>query len=120
MPLPPGVRFAQTSWSPDGEWLAGFSPDPEHLSAAVYSLKSGTYQKLTEYEGGPVNWLNDSRRLLFMSKGRSRLTVFDRVTRLSHEVGDGSWSYASLSRDNRTIYFVRREAEGDIWMATLK
>ena len=119
VPLPPGVRFAQTSWSPDGAWLAGFSPDPEHLSAAVYSLKSGMFQKLIEYGGGHILWLNDSRRLLFMTRGKPTLTVFDRVTREFHEVGDG-WSYASLSRDNRTIYFVQREAEGDIWMATLK
>jgi serine/threonine protein kinase len=119
VPLPPGVRFVQTSWSPDGEWLAGFSPDPEHLAVAVYSLKSGTYQRLTEYGGGPIVWLNDSRRLLFGSKG-NRHTVFDRETRQSHEVGESNWSYVSLSRDNRTIYFVRREAESDIWMATLK
>jgi Tol biopolymer transport system component len=116
--LPPGVRFLATSWSPDGEWLAGFSQRP--LSAAVYSLKSRTYQRLTEYGGAAVLWLKDSRRLLFGVKGKKM--VFDLETMQSHEVSpsESQWSYASLSRDNRTIYFVRNSSEGDIWMATLK
>jgi Tol biopolymer transport system component len=118
LPLPPGVRFLATSWSPDGEWLAGFSQQP--LSAAVYSLKSRSYQRLTEYGGAAVLWLKDSRRLLFEVKGKKM--VFDLRTKQSHEISpsESGWSYLSLSSDNRAIYLVRNSSEGDIWMATLK
>jgi len=116
-------QFHSAAWSPDGEWLAGFDSTPPgpFPGLGVYSFKSHTYQKLTTYGGGPFVWLNDSRRLMFAFEGK--LSIMDIRSKKSHEVlsvpGEGL-SGPSLSRDNRTVYFVGGHREADIWMATLK
>jgi Tol biopolymer transport system component len=119
--MPPSGRFSSQSWSPDGQWLAGFEPT-HTLGVVVFSLKSRTYQRLTDFYGGPVVWLNDSRRLLFSSLRRD-ISLIDIRTKKVQVVlsfpGENVGS-ASLSRDNSTIYFLRGKAEADIWMATLK
>jgi len=123
--LPPaaGERFAATSWSADGRWLALEDlPHPGHPRGgiAIYSIQSQMYESLTDFGGAPV-WLSDSRRVLFSFEGK--LFLVDSQSKKSHEVlsvpGE-TLSGPSLSRDNREIYFTRGTNEADIWMATLK
>jgi Tol biopolymer transport system component len=121
-PPPGGESFAARSWSPDGRWLAGQDIHPGHPRGGIliYSLESQTYQRLTDFGAGP-EWLSDSRRLLFNFQGK--LFLVDSQSKKSREVlsvpGESLFE-ASLSRDNRQIYFTRRTNEADIWMATLK
>lgn len=65
LPRPPEGRFVPTSWSSDGERIAG---DLQHESkagqVAVLSLGSREYDVFGE-GAGPV-WLSDNRRLLFL------------------------------------------------------
>jgi len=113
-----GDTFEVRSWSPDGKLLAGAivtaadRPD----GVAIYSIDSQQYERLVELPGGYCRWLNDSRRLLFLSEGK--LYILDSVSKEYEEVRDLGGHF-SLSRDNRTIYFDRYLQEADIWMLTL-
>jgi hypothetical protein len=67
-------------------------------------------------------WLNDGRRILFLEK--SKVMLIDRVTHATRELMsvtpdslDGRWS---ITRDNRTIYFVRQVDQADIWLMRSK
>jgi Tol biopolymer transport system component len=103
--------------------LAGnTSSDNDQRAVAVYSLSSHTYRRLTDYWGGVVTWLNDSRRLLFTTTDRKIAWVDIQSAKVQpvFSVPGEILSNPSISRDGRTIYFERGAVEGDIWMATLK
>ena len=114
------LSFEGWSWSSDGKKLAGIKhlPNGVHSGIGVYDLESKTYDWLTDFGDWPL-WLNDNRRLLFVSQGR--LFLFDMQSRKYHpvmEVTDQDVDIGSpaLSRDNRTIYFTYVAAEADIWL----
>jgi Tol biopolymer transport system component len=116
--------FEGWSFSPDGKKLAGINhlPNGSHSGIGIYDLASGTYEWLTDFGDWPV-WLNDNRRLLFVSQGK--ILLYDTKTReyrpvlivTDQDVDIGS---ASLSRDNRMIYFTFVAAEADIWLMNLE
>ena len=121
-PLPPpgqGKPFLATSWSPDGQRLAGILGESGIL---FYSLVSRRYERLTEHGFGPV-WMRDSRRLLYVDDGGG-IFMADSLTRESREVlaaaGGSRFRTLDLSPDGRVLYLVRQADEGDIWMLTLR
>jgi len=115
--------FEGWSFSPDSKKLAGINhlPNGSHSGIGIYDLGAGTYEWLTDFGDWPV-WLNDNRHLLFVSQGK--ILLYDTHTRqyrlvltvTDQDVDIGS---ASLSRDNRTIYFTFVSAEADIWLMNL-
>ena len=112
-----GDTFEVRSWSPDGKLLAGqIVTAAGYSGVAIYSFDSQQYERLVELPAGNCRWLNDSRRLLFLSAGK--LYILDSVSKEYEEVLDLG-GFFSLSRDNRTIYFDRYLQEADIWMLTL-
>jgi serine/threonine-protein kinase len=123
LPVPPDslAPFGPHSWSPDGQYLAGMVRLLDE-GVVVYSLRSQTYERLTRFGQWPV-WLPDSRRLLFVTGGRA-FYVVDRETRAMRQV----WSVTNgdvvgppqLTRDARSVYFIRRVTEADIWLVTLQ
>ena len=114
------LSFEGWSWSPDGKKLAGIKhlPNGVHSGVGIYDLDSKTYDWLTDFGDWPL-WLNDNRRLLFVSQGN--LFLFDTQTRkythvltvTDQDVDIGS---PSLSHDNRTIFFTYVASEADIWL----
>ena len=132
--LPPlgeaGEAFLVSSWSPDGNWLAGqgFKADgtiPEGVF--VYSFESGKYENLTDFgnnSGGQLGptWLKDSRRLLFENQGN--LFLVDRVSKASKQIlartPGVSLNWLKLSDDSRTIYYARGTNEADIWLMSIR
>jgi Tol biopolymer transport system component len=119
----PSMSFEGWSFSPDSRKLAGINhlPNGSHSGIGIYDLASGTYEWLTDFGDWPV-WLNDNRRLLFVSQGK--ILLYDTqskqyrpvLTVTDQDVDIGS---ASLSRDNRMIYFTFVAAEADIWLMNL-
>lgn len=112
--------FRPNAWSPDGEWLAA---DIGYLDEGivVYSLRSQTYTRLTDFGQWPV-WLPDNRRILFVSGGNG-FYVVDRETAEVRQI------YASkrdvlgpprLTPDGRTVYYSRRITEADIWRVDIR
>lgn len=115
-----GERFTPNSWSPDGHWLAG-----QHgfttPGIVVYSLANRRFERLTDFGEWPV-WLPDSRRILFVSRGRE-FHVLDTGTKTTSKI----WSSVRdtlgpprLTRDGRAMFFSRRITEADVWVATLR
>jgi eukaryotic-like serine/threonine-protein kinase len=108
--------FIVTSWSPDGDWIAGQVGVPGK-GVAVYDVRTGTYERVADFGEWPT-WLPDSRRLLFVDRGKD-FYVVDTRTRAVRKI----WSVTRdvigpprLSRDGRALYFSRRVSESDVWV----
>jgi eukaryotic-like serine/threonine-protein kinase len=121
-----GLAFWARSWSPDGNWLAGFAWHDEKPTRGtwIYSLAEKKYSKVSDLgasnEGG-LAWMPDSRTLIISDRGG--LVAVDRVTGGLKDVlrpaGYGA-SNASVTADGRTIFFNAGRLEGDIWMARIE
>jgi serine/threonine protein kinase/Tol biopolymer transport system component/Tfp pilus assembly protein PilF len=114
------LSFEAWSWSLDGKKLAGIKhlSSGAHTGIGVYDLETKSYEWLTDFGDWPM-WLNDNRRLLFVSQGK--LLLFDTRTRKHRELlevtdQDVEIGSPALSRDNRTIYFTYVAAEADVWV----
>jgi len=118
-PSEPLGRFIPISWSPDGTRLAGqlgFS-DRGGIGIVLYAFASKTYERLTDFGEWPA-WFGDSRRLLFVSKGRE-FWVMDTRTKQTKQIYSTIRDVLGpprVTRDARTVYFSRRVNEGDIYL----
>jgi Tol biopolymer transport system component len=120
--LPTGASesFAPTSWSSDGEWLAG---NLARLDGSVvdgigfFSFRSGAYERLTRRGLNPV-WLREGKKLLYMDRGA--VLSFDLQTRETRSVLSPESTFlftaVSLSSDQHHLYTVRKVEEGDVWL----
>lgn len=120
----PSISFEGWSWSSDAKRLAGIRhlPSGIHSGVGVYDLESKKYDWFTDFGDWPV-WLNDNRRMLFVSQGK--IFLFDTATRKYEPVltvtdQDVDIGSPSLSPDNKTLYFTFVSAEADIWLMTLE
>jgi len=110
--------FHAWSWSPDGGRLAGIVT---RAGIATYSLDSGKYEQLTTFGLYPV-WLQDGRRIVFCFK--EKLYLVDTATKKVREIMYASLSArtgemlgaASISPDERTLYFAQGTIESDVWL----
>jgi Tol biopolymer transport system component len=117
-----GESFYPTSWSGDGERIAGNISRldrsiPEGIG--VYLVSSGTYERWTSRGMNPV-WLHQSRRLLY-TEGKA-IHAFDARTHESWLVlaPPPSSAYLSMSTGpgDHDLFVVRTVDEGDIWLLT--
>jgi len=124
-PLPParpiGEELYPTSWSADGERLAGNIArlDGSLLEGiGVYSFRTRTYERLTNRGSQPV-WLRDGRQLLHLEAGK--IMVFDTRTYKAREVlaPPPNSAYLFVSPGERGLFAVRAVDEGDILLLTL-
>lgn len=131
--LDPAFSFVGVDWSPDGGLIAGqlVSAAGERGGIAVYDIGLGRFATLTDFGIFP-DWLPDSRRLVFAGSPADRdgqrdcprgesLFVVDRVTRRVNEVlslPEASLGYPNVSRDGRSLVFVRRLVKADVWTLT--
>jgi Tol biopolymer transport system component len=123
LPNPAGAFWRATSWSPDGQKLAGIESRGGDQAAAlfVYSLESRAFEKMSGTGLDPY-WLPDSRRLIF-SRTPGVLSVADSQTGAVRDIfsrpGE-DLTVSAVSHDGRSVYLFRRSRQADIWMATLK
>jgi Tol biopolymer transport system component len=104
-------------WSPDGLRLTCEA----NSGTFVYSFRSKSYQRLTEYPAS-VAWLQDNRRLLTESRD-GRLLLIDSLSKHTSELLSILPQHSflpHLSRDNRQIFFMRRDDQADIYMLSIK
>ena len=113
-------RFVPNAWSPDGRWITGQSwygvP-----GVVVYSVQGRTYERLSTVGEWPV-WLADSRRVLYVSRGRE-FHVLDTQTRTTKQIFSvlrDTLGPPRITRDGRHIFFSRRITESDVWMVNLQ
>lgn len=116
------IRWGAWSWSPDGRKLAGnILRTGASDGILVYSLEAQHYEGLTDFGRSPI-WLSDSRRLLFQHQGKLYLIdsqskkVREVLSVAPNEFGLG----ATISRDDRQIYFSLVTTEADIWLMNLE
>lgn len=111
--------FRPTSWSPDGERLAGYVRQTGGV--VIYDFRRQAYEQLTDTRDGDSVWL-DNRRLVFASDDDpGRLLVVDRVTRAIRRIEPWSSStdplgVVQLVRKSRQLFFQRIRLEADLWM----
>jgi hypothetical protein len=118
-----GSAMGPTSWSPDGRQLAGMlaSPSGRTLGAGIYDLASHTTTMVSNDETYGVEWLADSRRILYFTKDGWELVLLDTVTRTRTVLNvrlpaPSTAEVFAISRDNRSIYYGASRAEADIWI----
>lgn len=123
--LPPSTvgPLVMNSWSRDGKYLAGQILAPGGLAKgiAIYSFDTRTYEKIADFGEWPV-WLPDSRRVLFVSGGKT-FYVADIRTKKVRKIYSATRDVIGpprLTRDGRVAYFGRRVTEADVWMVTLR
>ncbi len=111
--------FTVNSWSPDGERVAG-EPSYSDEGIIIYTFRTGTYERLTDFGQWPV-WFPDSRRLLFVSGGKEFFVVDvdTKEVRTIFSVERDIIGPPGLTRDGREMYYSRRVTESDIWLLTL-
>ncbi|HWM91179.1 MAG TPA: protein kinase [Thermoanaerobaculia bacterium] len=111
--------FAAEAWSADGRWLAGYPSDVNGIS--IYSFDTGRRLKLTD-GGTGVAWLHQSRRLVYLDRGRLFLLALplrtSRELLATSESSELKW--VSVSADDRFLFLVRHQDEGDVWLLTLE
>jgi len=122
-----GNVLGPTSWSPDGKQLAGMlsSPGGRTLGTAIYDFASHKATMVSNDETYGVEWLADSRRVLYFTKDGWELVLLDTVTRARTVVSvrlpaPSTAEVFALSRDNRSIYYGASRAEADIWIVERK
>jgi Tol biopolymer transport system component len=126
--ISPGERFVPSSWSPDGERIAGIvrQIDGSAASARIYTLATRQYTAIPgDWARGSLGpwpvWLADGRRLVLRSS--SGVAVADFETGAGRLLIPGGGSMAErnvgVSRDNRWITYAETATEGDIWIAEL-
>jgi Tol biopolymer transport system component/tRNA A-37 threonylcarbamoyl transferase component Bud32 len=127
----PSMHFTPTSWSADGEYLAGMVDDAESrgngnngsagIGIATYSLRSHKYERLTNFGQWPA-WLPDSRHVLFVAEGKAFFVVDTRSkqVRKIFSVARDVIGPPRLTRNGTKAYYSRRMTESDIWLMTLK
>lgn len=124
LPVIPGIdqAFRVNGWSPDGLGLVGEQGQTAPSQGVfVYTFKTRTYERLTDFGEWPV-WLPDSRRILFGDLGRN-FWVVDAQTKQTKAIYSGGRDVLGpprLTRDGRTAFYSRRVNEADIWLMTLR
>jgi Tol biopolymer transport system component len=112
--------FSANDWSPDGRLLAG-TPNFSTVGILVYALADQRLEPVTDFGEWPV-WLPDSRRLLFVSRGRD-FHIVDTQTKAVSRIWSSTRDTLGpprLTRDGRTMFYQRRSTEADVWVATLR
>jgi Tol biopolymer transport system component len=121
IPPPAGSKdeFVVNAWSPDGTRLAGQAGLAGDRGILTYSLRSRSFDRLTDFGGYPV-WLPDSRRVLFVAGGRAFYVVDTRTRKVEQvfSVQRDIIGPPQLTKDGEEAYFTRRVTEGDIWLMT--
>ena len=114
----------------EGKWAWGWSPDGRQLlvqrrgavsgsGLAVCAIPEGTCEVVSP-EGEQGQFLPGGRRVACVERGR--IVLRDLATRASRVLEDARLASPitrfCVSRDGKTLYFLRDVSEGDIWVAT--
>ena len=115
----PNSAFIATSWSANGELLAGdvYRSDGSRGGIFVFSTRKNDYREVTA-SGSFGVWLRDGRSLLFERGGK--LWKIDRISGVERQIltvpGGEIEDDFSLSRDQSTLYFRLTHFEADLWL----
>jgi hypothetical protein len=117
LPQVNGSWWRATSWSPDGNHVAGHGPEGIWLA----DLTTQEQKQLTSFGGYPA-WLRDNRSLLFHDRYEvyklDTLTGdYQKILSVAPDVVTGP---LEISRDGTRLYFSLRVRHANIWLLTLE
>jgi hypothetical protein len=122
-----GLVFSPTGWSRDGSRLSGIvsSTGGRPAGVGMYDFGTRVATLLSPDQSFHVEWLADSRRIVYFAKNGTELVVLDTVTRLRTPVpvrlpGPASEESIVISPDSRAIYYGAVRSEADIWIVERK
>jgi hypothetical protein len=130
LPPPEGVLGLQPGgWTDDGRKVivAGWERDETASSLFIFDLEQGEYRLIGErrlrmdfHYGLPV-LLGDGQHLLFSNEeGVNILDIESGTARFLLRADRGSQFVAArMSRDMKSLFFLRLEEEADVWIATM-
>ena len=116
--------FAPTSWSPDGEKLAGNRAYTDRVAPGgifVYSFASRTFQMIVDKAAG-AHWLYDNRRLIYPDSTTNTIFLVDTRSPKPEEVfsvAPGTLGGIRLTPDNKTLYFSILKTDSHIWQVSI-
>jgi hypothetical protein len=122
-----GKYFGPTSWSSDGALLTGplALASGHYAGVGVYDLGARRTVEVSTDKTGGVEWLPNTRRLLYFTNNGTLLVVVDYATRVRTVVDVRLPAPApddtfAIAPDGRTIYYGAARAEADIWIVERK
>jgi Tol biopolymer transport system component len=125
-PISGGLRFYPSSWSPDGQWIAGVADSPDQRSVPgifLFAPGSRSYRKLTAF-GEVPRWIPGESSLLAFDERRQRIVAIavrsGEVREVLSARPNSSFITQCVSPDGRVLFVSQGSDEGDIGMLTLQ
>ena len=122
-----GGSLNPSSWSPDGHRWTGAvaSPSGRPIGVGVYDLETRAASMVSRDETYGVQWLPDSRRIVYFTKGGWDLVMVDTRTKVRTPVAvrvpaPATMDVFAIRPDGRAIYYGASRAEADIWIVEKK
>ncbi|MCI0607112.1 protein kinase [bacterium] len=117
--------FQARGWSPDGTRLCGPVGNGQGVPVPglwIYDLHTKQFQKVADIQPRPpfCEWLSDGRSIVFTDILHMYLLDLEnkRLETLYTAPEGTSITFARATSDSRTIFFLKRTFESDIWLAT--
>jgi len=125
IPNIPGTvnRLGVTDIAPDNQLLIGAKvfPDGSVDGIYTYSLNDNEFKNVVDYGTFP-HWIEGVNKVMFFYKGK--ILLLNRMTNAVKELDAllqvDVENLHALSSDQRTFYYIKTEAESDIWQATME
>ncbi len=114
----PPLQFWPTAWSSDGRRvLGGSNLEGQALVPAIYSFETGEIEKVSDFGGVSLSWLQDDRRALIISDGA--VIIINTATKKYRSLftaAPNKITSFTLSSDNRWLYYILDSVEADVWL----
>jgi Tol biopolymer transport system component len=117
--LPDGSTYLVSGWSPDGTRLIGCQNYDWQQPAWLYTLATGSYQRLADHCTSP-QFLPDGKR--WIDTDPHNIWVHDLAggaPRVVYSVAPEKADRVTLSADHASLVLTRNLAASDVWLATL-
>jgi len=110
--------FSGYAWTSDSSSILGAGDEG---GVYLYSIATGSYTRLTESGYFPV-WVESPDTLIYVDGEEDRIMFLDRSTGQPVPLDTGelevsNWRWLHVAPDGKSLIYIVREEEADIWMA---
>ncbi len=109
------------AWSPDSRSLVAAAPEGDLVQRALLCTPETKRCEDLGVRAFTAQFAPDGRTVLLSTPdGIRAVNTATRASRLLYPVSDDTVQRLALSRDGRSLYFLRDVTEGDIWVGTFR